>query len=137
MRGPAVLLPSNLLRAWEIAAKVFSTMSVFDGVRVQLSSITWTLAQVIKARISLDRIDEFLHDADVLDRYKNTDQFKAPRHPDIDEIGFRDAAFAWTLDGQDGTATPSSAPFRLQINGDLFFNKGKMNLIVGPTYVES
>jgi hypothetical protein len=43
-------------------------------------------------------------------------------------------AFRWK-NGTDGTLTPSSAEFRLHVDEDLVFHKGKINLrvIVGPT----
>src|ERR1700749_2164966 len=51
---------------------------------------------------------------------------------DDTKIGFSDATFLWSKEEQNGYATPSRN-FRLHIDGDLYFMKDKINLIVGPT----
>lgn len=52
-------------------------------------------------------------------------------------IGFKDATFQWMArDGARparGDATPSSGDFQLVVEGELYFKRGKINLIVGPT----
>lgn len=48
-------------------------------------------------------------------------------------IGFNNATFSWSNDVEDGTQTPSARAFRLRIEGNLAFKKGRINLIVGPT----
>lgn len=51
---------------------------------------------------------------------------------DPDTIGFRNATFAWH---KQFSATPGSGRrnFHLRIENDLFFQRGKITLIVGPT----
>jgi ABC-type glutathione transport system ATPase component len=44
----------------------------------------------------------------------------------------RDANFTWTKSG-DGSITPGRRNFCLQIEGELAFKEGKVNLICGPT----
>ena len=53
--------------------------------------------------------------------------------PNDDVIGLRDATFSWSRDGQDGTLTPSKRDFRLNIENEVIFKKGVINLIIGPT----
>lgn len=53
-------------------------------------------------------------------------------------IGFRNATFSWgsersSLFGSEGAVTPSRRTFRLRIEGDLFFKRGKLSLIIGTT----
>ena len=50
-----------------------------------------------------------------------------------DDIGISKAHFTWSNDTTDGTSTPSKQTYRLRIEDDLIFKKGKFNLIVGPT----
>lgn len=48
------------------------------------------------------------------------------------EIGFTDASFVWSAD-VDGSLTPSTRKFVLQVKDELLFKQGAINLIVGPT----
>lgn len=47
------------------------------------------------------------------------------------EIGFRNAHFTWS--SQVDSTTPSRREFTLQADGDITFETGSLNLIVGPT----
>jgi ABC-type uncharacterized transport system fused permease/ATPase subunit len=58
--------------------------------------------------------------------------FRAQNEHD-DRIGFSNASFIWHDEAQSGFATPSRRSFRLIIEGDLYFMKNSINLIVGPT----
>lgn len=63
-------------------------------------------------------------------------QAQLSAQPDTDVIGFRNASFSWANTTGGSTApTPGSGRrnFNLRIDGDLFFKKGKINLIIGPT----
>jgi len=52
----------------------------------------------------------------------------------VQEIGFQDATFTWSDEElHSGVATPSRRAFRLKVEGDLFFKRGRLNLIIGPT----
>ena len=51
---------------------------------------------------------------------------------DHQEIGFNDAIFSWT-EACDGTLTPSRREFSLHLEGDVFFRRGALNMVVGPT----
>jgi ABC-type multidrug transport system fused ATPase/permease subunit len=57
--------------------------------------------------------------------------------PDPDVIGFNAASFTWSNEDAkaltDGTLTPSKRRFRLRIDEELVFKRGKINLIVGVT----
>jgi ABC-type multidrug transport system fused ATPase/permease subunit len=47
-------------------------------------------------------------------------------------IGFRDAIFSWS-NASEGNLTPSRGQFCLHIEDELFFQPGRINLVVGPT----
>jgi len=54
-------------------------------------------------------------------------------HDRRDVIGFKDAQFTWSLNPEDGMHTPSGHTFKLHIEGHLYFRRGTINLITGPT----
>ncbi|KAJ7837802.1 hypothetical protein B0H14DRAFT_2449202 [Mycena olivaceomarginata] len=111
------------------AAKVFSSMAVFDILRTQMFFTFYSISLVVKGKVSLDRLDDFLQHTDLLDSFG----VKESEEPPSDLIGFRDAMFTWSNDDQpDGALTPSSRRFALKIEGQLFFQPG-FNIIVGPT----
>ena len=104
-------------------------MSIFDNN---------TFAHNILAKVSLDRISEFLNDTELLDEFDSVNEEKhdqidllttGPTDPDT--IGFSDASFVWT--SVDGSLTPSRRKFRLTIEDKLEFKRGGLNLIIGPT----
>lgn len=55
---------------------------------------------------------------------------KGPSDPQT--IGFSDATFSWSNDAE-GSLTPSKRSFRLQIEDELIFKRGGINMIIGPT----
>ncbi|KAJ7770817.1 hypothetical protein DFH07DRAFT_1057900 [Mycena maculata] len=119
------------------ASKVFSSMSVFDMLRGQLHFIFWALSQTITGKVSLDRVNEFLHKTELLDSFTEKDpesaEFFVPADVAPKDIGFRDATFAWSSEKTDDTLTPSKRKFLLKIEGELLFKPGCINLVVGPT----
>ncbi|PPQ75643.1 hypothetical protein CVT26_001623, partial [Gymnopilus dilepis] len=121
------------------ASKIFSSMTVFSILREQLYKLLWETATMIQAKVSLDRVREFLHDTELLDSFSTNSARRTSVGDELqndasdDKIGFRNAAFAWTAEDEDETVTPSRRQFRLRIEGELTFKPEKINLIVGPT----
>ncbi|KAF8213507.1 P-loop containing nucleoside triphosphate hydrolase protein [Mycena galopus ATCC 62051] len=120
------------------ASKVFSSISVFDTLRNQLHYTFWELNKTITGKVSLDRVDEFLHKTELLDVFAEKDpdtpEFFVPADTESNEkIGFRDATFAWTSEKADGSLTPSRRKFTLKVEGEMLFKPGCINLVVGPT----
>ncbi|KAJ6576978.1 P-loop containing nucleoside triphosphate hydrolase protein [Mycena vulgaris] len=114
---------------------VFSTMPVFDTLRNQLHSANYRIIQFIDAKVSLDRINDFLHNTELLDSFaekKDTTEFVDAEAEESTDIGFRDASFTWSNDN-DGSATPSKDKFALRIDDELLFKRGCINLVLGPT----
>ncbi|KAF9046093.1 multidrug resistance-associated ABC transporter [Panaeolus papilionaceus] len=116
---------------------VFSSMAIFDRVREKLHMSSWSFAQVMRGKVSLERIQKFLRDTDLLDEFDDkASETMAQAASRLDDsrksvIGFKDAVFMW--DVPSGTETPSSRTFRLQVGGELRFRRNCVNLIVGPT----
>ncbi|KAF9072745.1 P-loop containing nucleoside triphosphate hydrolase protein [Rhodocollybia butyracea] len=110
------------------ASKVFSTMTVITMFRTQLYIISATITSTITGKVSLDRIDDFLQNTELLDKYSENvpASLLATAHSGV--IGFNNATFSWS-----GKATPSDRNFVLQIGPELTFKHGSFNIIVGPT----
>ncbi|ETW87620.1 ABC transporter [Heterobasidion irregulare TC 32-1] len=98
-----------------------------------------TVFSSISAKVSLDRITEFLHQAELLDSYAEDAEGKTNKslteaHSNRDVIGFQDATFTWANDSlDDGAVTPSRRKFVLNIEGELLFKRACINVIIGPT----
>jgi hypothetical protein len=86
--------------------------------------------------VSIDRLNTFFKTTEILDVYGGNDpkaHYDSPAS-EQDFTGFRNATFSWTPEPTtSGTDTPSR--FNLTVPGELTFAKGKINLIVGATYV--
>ncbi|TFK46964.1 multidrug resistance-associated ABC transporter [Heliocybe sulcata] len=119
------------------AAIVFSAMALFDLLRDQLYTIFFMIPMFIQAKVSLDRVDEFLKKTELLDSFSGEAPVLAamsvPPNEDGEAIGFRDATFSWSAEEASGALTPSKRSFRLRIEGDLLFKRGCINLVIGPT----
>ncbi|KAH7340934.1 hypothetical protein B0J17DRAFT_716110 [Rhizoctonia solani] len=97
------------------ASIVFSSVGVFDVLRNQLHMLSWQIPMSVQAKVSIDRIDEFLHKTELLDAYieKQPPEILEPSPPAAGTIGFRNAT--------------------LHIDEELLFRRGKINMVVGPT----
>ncbi|KAJ7643889.1 P-loop containing nucleoside triphosphate hydrolase protein [Roridomyces roridus] len=117
------------------ASKVFSTMTVFDIIRDSIAQLTGWLSYVATAKVSLDRVDDFLKKTELLDAFDEKDGpvlFPAAEVVEDDKIGFRNATFTWSKE-TDGAQTPSRHQFTLRIQDEVLFQRGRINLIIGPT----
>ncbi|KAG9114446.1 hypothetical protein FRC07_007648, partial [Ceratobasidium sp. 392] len=136
------------------ASTVFSSITVFDVLRTQLQRSLWEIPRTIQAKISLERVNDFLTNASVsiprtanhschivrraqtelLDAYTNKKgpSVDAPASPAPSGIGFRDATFTWASQTPE-SQMPLQRNFKLRIDGDLSFQRGKINMITGPT----
>ncbi|KAF9645156.1 hypothetical protein BDM02DRAFT_3189933 [Thelephora ganbajun] len=119
------------------AAKVFSAMSVFDTLRNQMWVIFYHIPMIIQAKVSLDRVNDFLRKTELLDAFdpaqaENTIASNVPGNSSL--IGIRNASFTWSS-GSSGAVTSGSSRrnFDLWIKDEVVFKLGKINLIVGPT----
>ncbi|KIJ26945.1 hypothetical protein M422DRAFT_38010 [Sphaerobolus stellatus SS14] len=118
------------------ASKVFSSMTVFSMFQNQLGRIFWLGPLIIQGKVSLDRLNDFLKDTELLDVFDENDSItiaSAETMHDPEVFGFKDATFAWQKEIGDGSEAPPSRPFKLKIEGELTFKKGCINLIIGPT----
>ena len=106
----------------------FTAISLFLLLRVPLDQIGDMIAHVQEAKVSVDRVEEFLSEDE-------TEKYELLGPDNIDEygnrvIGFRKATFTW---GAKNTAADDDlAAFRL-LNINVDFKIGKLNIICGPT----
>ncbi|KZT67088.1 P-loop containing nucleoside triphosphate hydrolase protein [Daedalea quercina L-15889] len=121
------------------ASVVFSSITVFETFTHLLRMAVIHTPQVIRAKVSLDRIHDFLQKTELLDEFsEQPDEIHARivAQPQEDVIGIRNTSFSWTSSISGSAAsTPGSGRrnFTLRIDGDLLFEKGRINLIIGPT----
>ncbi|KAF8157929.1 multidrug resistance-associated ABC transporter [Crassisporium funariophilum] len=117
------------------ASKIFSSMTVFSMLRMQLFRITWQMTQMIQGKVSLDRLTDFLQNTELLDSFADSKAKKIVPIPSVqeDKFGFRNAAFSWSAESSNGSSTPSRRSFSLYVKDELLFRRGCINLIVGPT----
>ncbi|KAJ7435253.1 multidrug resistance-associated ABC transporter [Mycena latifolia] len=108
------------------ASKVFSTMTVFDLLSDSISEMTWWLSRLATGKVSLDRVNDFLKNSELLDEFEGG---VAPVPFSDERIGFRNATFSWYKE----TEGSNQQVFKLKIDGEVIFQRGQINLVVGPT----
>ncbi|KZT06271.1 P-loop containing nucleoside triphosphate hydrolase protein [Laetiporus sulphureus 93-53] len=120
------------------ASAVFSSMAVFDMLRQSMHMIFGLLPEIIRGKVSLDRVNDFLHNTELLDKFyqgsSESEIILSQNNAPNDVIGIRHSSFRWSND-EDGMSTPGTAPrnFILRIEDEVTFRRGHINLIVGPT----
>jgi hypothetical protein len=154
LTGASVIVIRKSLLQWSyiLASKIFSSMAVFTLLRRQLGRLSYEISNVMQglpcsiasllsltsclsAKVSLDRMTEFLQKTELLDSFADKQsQVDNPMLIERDDIGFNNATFTWSVE-HDGASTPSQRTFRLHISGEQLFKRDCINLIIGPTWV--
>ncbi|KAI0433041.1 multidrug resistance-associated protein, partial [Xylaria sp. FL1042] len=106
----------------------FTAISLFLLLRIPLDQLGDMLAHVQEAKVSIDRVEEFLME-------EETEKYQQLKQDNVDQdgrklIGFRDATFIWG--SKDAINADGSVAFRL-LDLDIDFRIGKLNIICGPT----
>jgi ABC-type multidrug transport system fused ATPase/permease subunit len=106
----------------------FTALSLFNVLRVPLDQLADMVTNVLQAKVSVDRVEEFLSEEET-EKYhqlrRNEDD------PDAPLIGFRDASFSWGSRQQAATKGTTSA-FQFQ-DLNIEFLPGQLNIIAGAT----
>ncbi|KAF8832671.1 hypothetical protein HHX47_DHR1001791 [Lentinula edodes] len=114
------------------------SMTVFDMLREQMRIIFRSINDTVTAKVSLDRVSDFLKNTELLDSFSDkapeSDDYFVPADAvsDPQKIGFRNAHFTWSSD-VNGSLTPSKRRFTLRIEGELLFKPKCVNLVIGET----
>jgi hypothetical protein len=89
-----------------------------------------TLLSIFPGKVSLDRVNDFLKETELLDTFTDTKDVQLDNPPSFnkDVIGFKDCSFVWSLG-----AAASRRSYRLRVDDELFFKPDCINLIIGPT----
>ncbi|EJT98591.1 P-loop containing nucleoside triphosphate hydrolase protein [Dacryopinax primogenitus] len=125
----------SLVLGYELtASKLFSSIVVFDNLRYQIFLCFSRIPSIVTGWVSLDRINEFLHKTELLDRYTSDSAAavaiaRGPPEPEV--VGFHNATFTWH-NIKPHVSTPGRRNFRLHLD-DLVFKPNTINLIIGPT----
>ncbi|KAJ7125203.1 P-loop containing nucleoside triphosphate hydrolase protein [Mycena epipterygia] len=108
------------------SSTVFSSMAVFELFRLELRQVLLAVPIVVKGKVSLDRLDSFLKDTELLDSFspENSPSDTTSNTPLGTVAGFRMASFSWSTD--------NAANFTLKIKPEIIFRPG-LNLVTGPT----
>lgn len=110
------------------APVAFTALSLFNVLRVPLDQLADMITNVLQAKVSVDRVEEFL-------REEETEKYHQLRHSEVELddpfIGFKRATFSWGSKPQ-ATAKGTNAAFQLQ-NLDIEFVPGELNIIAGQT----
>jgi hypothetical protein len=97
-----------------------------------LNLIALPLMLCLPAKVSLDRMTEFLQKTELLDSFADQPLLVDIPTERKGEIGFKDATFSWSAESSDDSSTPSQQAFRLHIRGEQLFKLDCINLIIGP-----
>ncbi|TWU70979.1 hypothetical protein ED733_002187 [Metarhizium rileyi] len=106
----------------------FTAISLFMLLRVPLDQLGDMFAHVQEAKVSIDRVEEFLNEEET-EKYEQLGQDNADEQG-VKHIGFKDATLIWG--GKDTVAEDGSRAFRL-MDLNIDFQMGKLNIIAGST----
>ncbi|EIN07942.1 P-loop containing nucleoside triphosphate hydrolase protein [Punctularia strigosozonata HHB-11173 SS5] len=117
-------------------ARIFTSITVFTILQGQISQITYMLPDILNAKVALDRINEFFNDTELIRPNAGLEDAPTqipPSYNDDSRVGFADATFTWDKIETGRTKNAKKRHFRLSIAGEVTFERGAINLIVGPT----
>lgn len=110
-----------------IPSVAFTALSLFQILRIPLDQLADMVAHVQEAKVSVDRVAEFLAEED-------TQKYIQLRHNDSNvsrpKIGFVDGTFTWGSKSSEMKDMPTA--FRL-MDLNLKFEPEQLNIIAGPT----
>ncbi|GMM34147.1 bile acid-transporting ATPase [Saccharomycopsis crataegensis] len=98
----------------------FTSLSLFNLLRIPLDDLAYMLSFVIQSKVSLDRVNDFLDEPETT-KYE---QLSEPRDANSPSVGFQNASFAWDLN--------SDTDFKLR-DLDISFRTGQLNVVIGAT----
>ncbi|KAF8533369.1 P-loop containing nucleoside triphosphate hydrolase protein [Trichophaea hybrida] len=106
----------------------FTALSLFNVLRVPLDQLADMVTNVLQAKVSVDRVEEFLSEEET-EKYHQLSHSKDD--PEAPLIGFKDASFSWGSRQQAATKGTIGA-FQLQ-DLNIEFIPRQLNIIAGAT----
>ncbi|KAJ7926965.1 hypothetical protein B0H13DRAFT_1971667 [Mycena leptocephala] len=108
----------------------FSSPEATDSDHHRIRLFLFYLNNTITGKVSLDRVDAFLHQTELLDVFTVPTSDPHPDNPSERGIGFHNATFTWAAEQIDDQPQPARQ-FKLRID-DLLFRPG-LNIVTGPS----
>lgn len=108
------------------APVAFTSLALFNLMRAPMDQLADMLNNVLQSKVSIDRVEEFLNEAETTKYQQLGNPTRGPNSP---TIGFEKATFSW--ESSDSEAT-SKSDFKLR-DIDVAFKPGELNIIIGPT----
>jgi ABC-type multidrug transport system fused ATPase/permease subunit len=113
-----------------IPSVAFPALSMFALLRVPLDQLADMVAHVQEAKVSVDRVEEFLKEEET-EKYIQLRQTKL-RSKGTPRIALEHATLGWNNGEETNRNDSAVESFRL-INMDVNFELGRLNIIAGPT----
>ena len=111
-----------------IPSVAFTALSLFSLLRYPLDRIADMLAHIQEAKVSIDRVDEFLNE-DETEKFEQLSPKPEYENGEL-RMGFSNATLSWG--GRHEDAAADSQAFRL-INLNIKFRPGRLNIVAGAT----
>lgn len=108
----------------------FPALSMFALLRVPLDQLADMIAHVQESKVSVDRVEDFLREAETEKYYQLRDS--RLKNGDSPKIALENATLSWGSGNLVGGKMACTNDFRL-IKMSVEFEIGRLNLIVGPT----
>ncbi|KAI0753304.1 P-loop containing nucleoside triphosphate hydrolase protein [Daedaleopsis nitida] len=135
------------------ASRLFATFIAFSQIQMQFHVTFYAIPVCTQAKVSLDRINDLLHNTELLDEFERkkanptsggepaTEELPSPM-ANGSVLGMGHTTFTWADDGSRSPSAPSTPAtsgsgrgrtFAFTVDGAIAFKRGRINLIVGPT----
>lgn len=124
------------------------TSTMIRGTQINQIPLLWDFSILILGnmlgKVSLDRLEDFLQNTELLDSFQQgprpneepSTSFIVAVDENNSKIGFKNASFVWSKSNEEeGSVTSSKRSFKLRVDGEVFFKRDCINLIIGPTWV--
>ncbi|KAH8113755.1 P-loop containing nucleoside triphosphate hydrolase protein [Phellopilus nigrolimitatus] len=129
---------------WNAASRIFSALMVFSIMEEQLARIMYTVPELLRAKVSYDRYNNFLNSTELLsegnallEQLGEGEQAITSEQPGNDTIGFKACTFSWDPfkheESTESRRHHARKQFHLRFDDEVTFQRGHINLIVGPT----
>ncbi len=113
-----------------VPSVAFPALSMFALLRVPLDQLADMIAHVQEAKVSVDRVEEFLNEEET-EKYVQLRQSRSASEG-TPKISLEHATLSWTAGEETSSKVSTVGAFRL-INVDVSFEPGRLNVIAGPT----
>ncbi|KAH8108771.1 hypothetical protein DFH11DRAFT_1057276 [Phellopilus nigrolimitatus] len=123
------------------ASRIFSALMVFTMMEEQLFNIMYIVPSLLQAKVSYDRYNVFLNSTELLSEgnalFEQAEEIVTPEKPGNDRIGPKACTFSWDSVKHEESTEPrkhhARKQFHLHFDDEVTFQRGHINLIVGPT----